>query len=51
MDITEVEVKFDEWCDKCKYCKTKEYEEPCNSCLDYGFNSESTKPVNFKEDK
>lgn len=42
------EVKFWDWCEKCKYFKTPETEDPCDECLGYPGNEDSHKPVNFK---
>lgn len=42
-------VMYECWCPKCLYCKAPETEEPCNECLTYPINEDSTKPVNFKE--
>jgi hypothetical protein len=43
------EVYFDEYCKTCKYESLKDYEDPCNDCLDYPWNSDSHKPVEWKE--
>lgn len=43
------EVYFDEYCKKCKYCKLKDEEDPCNECLTSPVNLYSHKPVNFKQ--
>ena len=43
------EVYFNEYCDKCKYFKTSDAEDHCDSCLDEPGNEDSHKPVNFKE--
>ena len=49
MDEKLMEVDFKKYCPKCENWKKKEYEDPCNECLDYGANQNSTKPVYFKE--
>ena len=43
------EVNFEEYCKKCKYKDTEETDDPCNECLNQGFNIDSKKPINFKE--
>lgn len=48
MDIYNVEVRFDEYCPKCKYKDVREAFEPCNTCLENPANCQSEKPVNFE---
>ena len=43
------EVMFDIWCPKCEHRNVLETEDPCNECLNYPANEDSTKPVKFKE--
>ena len=43
------EVRFDEWCPKCKNADTPETDDPCNGCLQQGWNIDSHQPVNFRE--
>lgn len=43
------EVRFDTWCETCKYAETPETDDPCNYCLAQPYNAYSTKPVNWKE--
>lgn len=43
------EVRFDQYCKKCKYYGLKESEEPCEECLEYPANDASHKPVKFEE--
>ena len=43
------EVRYDEWCPKCKYEETSEAESPCNECLGRGYNEYSHKPTQYKE--
>ncbi len=43
-------VDFEHYCPKCEYFKTKETDEPCNTCLSIGGRNESRKPEYFKED-
>lgn len=45
------EVKFDVFCNKCIHKDTKETDMPCDECLEYGYNEDSTKPIHFKENK
>lgn len=47
METKELEVRFDIWCPKCKYHKLEEHWDPCNDCLDYCSNGQSTKPTRF----
>lgn len=49
MEESYKEVYFNEYCQKCKYEKKEEYEEPCHSCLNEPANSYSHKPVYFEE--
>lgn len=49
MEIIDKEVFFDKYCPKCKHYKTKDYEDPCNECLNNPINANSHKPVYFKE--
>lgn len=51
MDEQEKEVRFDIWCDKCVHKDLEETKDPCNECLDYPSNTNSTKPRFFKEAK
>jgi hypothetical protein len=51
MEIKYKIVKFNEWCEKCKYFKTKEEDEPCRECLQWAVNQQSHKPINYKEEK
>lgn len=44
-------VEFETWCPKCLHAKTKETDDPCNSCLNEPVNDDSRKPVFFKEDE
>lgn len=48
MDIFDREVRFDKYCETCKHKDKNEKEDPCNECLEYGYNTESEKPVNYK---
>lgn len=43
------EVRFDQYCEKCKYKENKETESPCDECLENPVNLYSHKPVKFEE--
>lgn len=45
------EVYFDEYCDACKHSDKKGSEEPCTTCLTYGYNFNTHKPMEYVEDK
>ena len=49
MDERYREVRFDAYCEKCKYKDKSEEESPCDVCLDNPLNLYSEKPINFKE--
>ncbi|MDO4557307.1 MAG: hypothetical protein Q4B70_19510 [Lachnospiraceae bacterium] len=51
MDNNKKEVDFEKYCKMCKDRNTVEINDPCNDCLDYPYNVNSQKPVNYKEDK
>lgn len=42
-------VDFEAYCKKCKYCDTKDTDEPCNECLEYPARQYSSKPEKFEE--
>lgn len=50
MEIIDKFVKFEDWCPKCKFKNVEDTkgEDPCNECLAYGTNVNSTKPVKFQ---
>lgn len=48
-EIRDLEVDFKKYCAKCVHRNLNEAQEPCNTCLDYPLNQDSTKPINFKE--
>ena len=50
MDNTK-EVRFDEYCSKCKHWEKSEADDPCFDCLDQGWNTNSHKPIYFEEDE
>lgn len=45
---SEKEVRFDLYCETCVNREVKEFEEPCNECLDNFYNKNSAKPINYK---
>lgn len=47
--MNELEVRFDIWCAKCKHRNVNDNEDPCDHCLEYPFNEDSTKPVDYEE--
>lgn len=51
MDDIYKEVYFDQYCKTCEHETLEEKFDPCNECLDYGYNSESHKPMMWEEKK
>lgn len=49
MEYPNKEVRFDLYCDRCKYKEKDDYEEPCFSCLDDPVREYSHRPINWKE--
>ena len=47
MEYREKEVYFNEYCKQCKFKDNPEESEPCASCLDEPFNTDSHKPIKF----
>lgn len=43
------EVRFDLYCEKCKYSELGESDEPCDECLGEGARQYSHKPLKFEE--
>lgn len=43
-------VEFENWCNKCKYYKKDEEDNPCYLCLDEPVNEDSKRPVYYVED-
>ena len=43
------EVRFDEFCPKCKHWDKRENEDPCFDCLNQGWNEDSHKPIFFED--
>lgn len=46
---TPMKVRFDLYCEKCKYAKLYYLEEPCNTCMEQRWNEGSDQPINYKE--
>lgn len=42
------EVHFDKYCETCKHSTTKEYESPCNECLETPMSANTEKPTEWK---
>lgn len=49
MDTSYMEVRFDEYCKKCRYMNVVGSDEPCSSCISRPFMFGTTKPKNFAE--
>lgn len=49
MDDEYKEVDFFQYCPTCKHKDINEVEDPCNECMDEGWNVESHKPVRWEE--
>ena len=45
------EVRFDIYCEKCKHGSKPEHFDPCNECLGYPCNENSSKPIKWEEKK
>ena len=45
------EVRFDQYCKKCKHCNKKEDEEPCDECLEACMNEGTNRPRLWEEKK
>lgn len=43
------EVRYDEYCKKCMYEDLDESQDPCDDCLNEPSNTDSHKPVCYKE--
>lgn len=46
-DISQFEVDFNTYCKLCKHKDVLETDDPCNGCLDHGWNWNTSKPVNY----
>ena len=51
MEDNYIEVRFDMYCDQCKYADLEEKFEPCNECLKIGARVGTIKPKYFEEDE
>lgn len=49
MEIREKIVEFDKYCKTCEYKDSKDHLDPCHECLNNPVNTDSRKPVNYKE--
>lgn len=43
------EVEFGKFCQKCRYFRTPEEDDPCRECLRYGALPYSRKPLKFEK--
>lgn len=50
MENNTKEVMYKDYCPKCIYADLEEVKDPCNECLNQGYNENSHKPIKFKED-
>ena len=48
MEIIEKIVDF-EYCKTCEHFKEKDFLDPCHECLNNPVNTNSQRPVNYKE--
>lgn len=46
---SEMMVRYDLWCNKCKHKDIKENDEPCEECLSNPINLNTERPICFKE--
>lgn len=49
MEIRTKEVRFDIYCKTCKYEEQPKPRDPCHECLDQPWNTDSRKPICWKE--
>lgn len=49
-DCNLMEVDYEKYCKTCVDRDTDETKDPCNECLAYPYNEQSSKPVYYKED-
>ena len=50
MEIIEKIVDFT-YCNTCKHKESKDYLDPCHTCLNNFVNVHSVRPVNYEEDE
>jgi len=43
------EVRFDKYCETCKWKELDEVKDPCNDCLAIGMQEETEKPEYYEE--
>lgn len=43
------EVRFDKYCETCKWKELDEVKDPCNDCLSIGMREETEKPEYYEE--
>ena len=43
------DVNFKHYCAECKYSELKEFEDPCNDCLENGVRNGTEKPLYFEK--
>ena len=48
LETTAMLIEFEKWCPKCKNNVLAEEEDPCDECLEQGWNEDSVKPVRFE---
>ena len=51
MEYSKKFVAFDKYCKSCKHNKVKEYEDPCNECLDNPVNDHTSKPIKYEKEE
>lgn len=49
MEYDYKEVRFDQYCDSCKFVKNEQEDTPCDECLSEPANLHSHKPVKYIE--
>jgi len=42
-------VNFYKYCSSCKHKELKDYEDPCNECLDNPARDQTEKPIHWEE--
>lgn len=47
--IDHMEIRFDKYCQTCKYADREERLDPCNDCLAVGSRENSEKPLYYEE--
>lgn len=51
MENLYLEVDFEKYCETCENKELDEKCDPCCECMEHGCNSQSEKPINWKEKK